>query len=319
MVRKRVLVTGASGFIGRWSVPPLIAASYDVHAVIHSGPGKIPEPLRGAEVHTADLLDARAVEALIGAVRPSHLLHFAWIAAPGVYWTSPENRAWLAAGKHLLQSFHAGGGIRAVMAGSCAEYDWSRAQVCDEWTSPLAGSGTEPVPLYADCKLAMQRALVDFGTAHGMSTAWGRIFFQYGPAEHRDRLAASVIGSLLAGREALCSHGRQIRSFLHVADVGAAFAAVLDSRVEGPVNIGSGDRITLAQLVDEIARQLGRPDLVRFGARPAPPSEPPLLVPAVERLRNEVGWQPHFNLHDGIADTIRWWRETSSDAGARSR
>jgi nucleoside-diphosphate-sugar epimerase len=162
---------------------------------------------------------------------------------------------------------------------------------------------------YAECKIAMQRALAAFGSVRHLSTAWGRIFFQFGPDEHPDRLVASVIVNLLSGREALCTHGRQIRSFLHVADVGSAFAALLDSVTEGPVNMGSPDRISVAGLLEEIAVQIGRPELVRLGVRSAPSSEPPLLVPDVERLYNEVGWRPQFGLPDAIADTISWWRQ----------
>lgn len=314
-MQKRVLVTGASGFIGRWSVPPLIAAGYDVHGTTHAG-REMPAQLLGAEMHRLDLLDAAAVESLLGTVQPSHLLHFAWIATPGVYWNSPENTRWLAAGKNLLGSFRASGGVRAVMAGTCAEYDWSRVGVCDERSSPLAAGSITP---YAQCKLAMQKALAQFGDAHGVSTAWGRIFFQYGPDEHLDRLVASVITNLLAGREAPCSHGRQIRSFLHVADVGAAFAALLDTSIEGAVNIGSDERVSIAELLGRISLQIGRPDLLRLGARSAPP-EPPLLVPDVQRLRDEVGWRPHFTLDEGIADTIGWWRaKLQNDASAANR
>jgi nucleoside-diphosphate-sugar epimerase len=315
MARKVVLVSGAGGFIGRWSVPSLIDGGYEVHAVLARTAGRtVPAQLRGAEIHCADLLLPKSVDTLMEAVNPSHLLHFAWTATPGAYWTSPDNYRWLAASQHLLQCFHANGGVRAVMAGSCAEYDWSRVGVCNEFTSPLGDENGATRTPYVECKLAMQKALGDFASAHRLSTAWGRIFYQFGPAEHPDRLVASVIISLLQGREALCSHGRQIRSFLHVADVGAAFAALLDSAAVGPVNVGSGERITLADLLGEIGLQIGRPELLRLGARSAPPSEPPLLVPDVERLSREVGWRPHFSLSEGIADTIAWWRLRQSNA-----
>jgi nucleoside-diphosphate-sugar epimerase len=58
-----------------------------------------------------------------------------------------------------------------------------------------------------------------------------------------------------------------------------------------------------------VGRQIGRPDLLQLGARSAPANEPALLVPAVARLRDEVGWQPRFRLRDGIADSIAWWRQ----------
>jgi nucleoside-diphosphate-sugar epimerase len=303
-----VLVSGAGGFIGRWSVPRLMAAGYEVHAVVGRTASPLPAQLRGAEIHRTDLLDGASVQKLTAAVKPSHLLHFAWMATPGVYWTSPDNYRWLAASQHLLQCFEDNGGVRAVMAGSCAEYDWSRVGVCDERTSPLADDGKAPIPPYTECKIALQKALERCGVSQRLSTAWGRIFFQFGPGEHPDRLVASVIVSLLSGREAPCTHGRQIRSFLHVADVGSAFAALLDSDTMGPVNIGSGVPISIAELLGNIASQIGRPELIRLGARDAPPFEPPLLIPAIDRLCREVGWRPHFGLTDGIADAIAWWR-----------
>jgi nucleoside-diphosphate-sugar epimerase len=318
MARKVVVVSGAGGFIGRWSVPRLIAGGYHVHAIAARAPGRDPPAqLSGAEIHYADLLRKESVDALMHEVRPSHLLHFAWVATPGVYWTSPENRRWLAASQHLLQSFQENGGTRVVMAGSCAEYDWSRVGVCNERCSPLADDGVAITP-YAECKIAMQRALATYGSVRHLSTAWGRIFFQFGPGEHPDRLVASVITNLLSGREALCTHGRQIRSFLHVADLGAAFAALLDSVTEGPVNMGSPDRISIAGLLQEIALQIGRPELLRLGIRSAPPAEPSLLVPDVERLYKEVGWRPRFAMHDAIADTISWWRQRAASGDASS-
>jgi nucleoside-diphosphate-sugar epimerase len=350
---KRVLVSGAGGFIGRWSVPALLRLGYEVHAVLSGNASRdVPEQLRGAKIHFADLLDDSAIDELTTEVKPSHLLHFAWIATPGVYWNSAENLRWLAASERLLHSFHAHGGSRVMMAGSCAEYDWSRVEVCDELSSPLAttkaaipnstaagldatatpsGSGAAltdaaappndavaAVSRYAACKIALQTLLADFGREEHLSTAWGRIFFQFGPYEHPDRLVPSVICNLLLNREAPCSHGRQIRSFLHVADVGEAFAAVLDSELEGPVNIGSDERVSLADLVDRISRQIGRPELLRLGARPAAPQEPSLLVPEIHRLRDEARWRPRFTLNEALSDTIAWWRDRLLDPGRRA-
>jgi len=321
MQGRRVLVTGAGGFIGRWSVPPLLRAGFEVHAVRSGHANRaVPAELEGSVVHVADLLSEAAIDALMVAVQPTHLLHFAWIATPGVYWSSAENHRWLQASRSLLRSFAAYGGQRVVMAGSCAEYDWSRVEVCDERSSALADQAEAAPSVYAGCKIAMQRSLAEFADRRAISTSWGRIFFQFGPYEHPDRLVPSVIRNLLLNREAPCSLGTQVRSFLHVADVGAAFAAVLDSAVEGPINIGSGERITLADLIDRIARQIGRPDLVRLGARPSTAHEPRLLVPELHRLIDEVKWRPRFTLRDGLLDTIAWWRgQIPSGAPAEER
>src|SRR5271165_2935057 len=275
MAGKRVLVTGAGGFIGRSALGALALRDYEVHGVV-SPTGEI-LPLPAERAHRADLLDARSIDALLDDVRPTHLMHFAWIAEPGVYWNSADNYRWLAASQHLLHGFRNRGGLRAVVAGSCAEYDWSRVSVCHERESPLAGStgaAGAPVSAYTECKLALQGILDELGRALGLSSAWGRIFFQFGPYEHPRRLVASVINDLLSEREALCTHGRQVRSFLHVADVGAAFAALLDSALEGPVNVGSGEAISIAELLTTLARRIGRPDLIKLGARQAPAGEP---------------------------------------------
>jgi nucleoside-diphosphate-sugar epimerase len=323
MRAKRVLVTGAGGFIGRWSVPALLRLGYEVHAVLSQKAGAgapryrgIPEQPLGATTHFADLLDVSSMNTLMEAVKPTHLLHFAWIATPGVYWESEQNLLWATAGERLLALFRDQGGRRVLMAGSCAEYDWSRVGVCDESTSPLADASGTPVSRYAACKLALQRTLAQVGHEDHLSTAWGRIFFQFGPYEHPGRLVPSVIRNLLLGREAPCSHGRQVRSFLHAADVGAAFAAVLDSELEGPVNIGSEEKITVGQLAQRIARQIGRRDLLRMGERPAPANEPALLVPAVHRLRDQAHWRPSFTLDQALSETIDWWRGRLTDAEA---
>src|SRR5258706_1738280 len=116
---KRVLVTGARGFIGRRTLPLLSTHGFEVHAVtsreIVPGDPKV-------TWHRADLLDGRQIDSLIATIAPTHLLHLAWIATPGSYQTSAENLRWLEAGIHLTRSFSITGGKRLVAAGSCAEY-----------------------------------------------------------------------------------------------------------------------------------------------------------------------------------------------------
>ncbi|MHB1231525.1 MAG: NAD-dependent epimerase/dehydratase family protein [Burkholderiales bacterium] len=303
---KRVLLTGATGFIGRHTLPLLIEGGYEVHATTHALPGS---EQNAAHWHQVDLMNPAAVADLLGTIKPSHLLHFAWYAEPGKYWTSEQNFHWVQASMHLLEVFGKNGGERVVMAGTCAEYDWSDGR-CIESQTPI-----RPTSIYGACKAALQHLLQAYGQQFAMSTAWGRIFHLYGPHEHRARLVPSVILPLLSGQTAPCSSGEQQRDFLHVRDVASAFVALLDSDVMGPVNIGSGQPVAVKGVAERIAAYLGRPELVSLGAMQSRPDEPPLLVADVSRLTNEVKWAPFYNLDAGLASTIAWWREQSSKVG----
>jgi nucleoside-diphosphate-sugar epimerase len=299
---KRVLVTGASGFIGRHTLPALALRGFEVHAV-SSQPR--PSPAADARWHRSDLLRGADVRQLMDSVQPTHLLHLAWFAVPGQFWTSPENLRWVQASLELLSVFESVGGRRLVAAGSCAEYEWSDVD-CDEHDTPL-----RPATLYGTCKHALHLVMEKFADRR-LSTAWGRVFHLYGPHEHPDRLVPSVICSLLDGRPAQCTLGTQVRDFLHVADVAGAFVALLDSPVGGGVNIASGTPVSIANLVSTIGRQMGAESLVRLGARPLPAHEQPRLTARVARLRDEVGWTPTISLESGLEQTTEWWRSARS-------
>ncbi|HEX8747033.1 MAG TPA: NAD(P)-dependent oxidoreductase [Pyrinomonadaceae bacterium] len=302
---KRVLVTGAGGFVGRHCLPLLTARGFEVHAVARSGAA--PEGLEsGASWHRADLLEAAQVSELLKRVRPTHLLHLAWYAEPGKYWTAVENLAWVQASLGLLQQFALFGGRRVVVAGTCAEYDW-RYGFCSEHLTPLL-----PRTLYGVCKQALHGMLEAAAERLSLSAAWGRIFFLYGPHEHPARLVPHVIGGLLRREAVACTEGTQLRDYLYVRDVASAFVSLLASEATGAVNISSGQPVEVREIVYRIADQLEGRELVRLGALPAPEGEPPLLVGDNARLKTEVGWTPAYSLPDGLAETIHWWRSLRS-------
>lgn len=310
---KRVLITGARGFIGRHCLPLLLASGFEVHAVSskHSE-ARAQAPGTGPHWHTADLLDAAQVSALLAQVRPTHLLHLAWYTVPGKYWTSLENFRWVQASLDLFEAFASGGGARLVVAGTCAEYDWTEGY-CSEQSTPL-----RPSTPYGTCKHSLQLMLEAFAGQTGLSSAWGRLFFLYGPYEYPERLVASVIRSLLRGEPARCSHGNQLRDFLYVEDAAAAFVALLNGTVTGAINIASGRAVALKEIVNQIGQRLRRQDLIRLGAVPAAHNEPPLLVADITRLRDEVGWQSGYDLEAGLDRTISWWEKTiAADAPQR--
>jgi nucleoside-diphosphate-sugar epimerase len=284
---KRVLVTGASGFIGRHTLKHLSDAGYEVHPV---------------SSRDADLLNERDRRDLLDRIRPTHLLHLAWHVPPGKYWTSLENIRWLHASLDLITAFAAAGGQRLVTAGTCAEYSWTGDGVCREDLTPL-----EPASLYGSSKDALRRMQESLARQLKISAAWGRIFFPYGPGEPSERLVPSVIRSVIAGQPALCSHGRQVRDFMYVDDVARAFTALLDSSYTGAINIGTGEPVTIAEIAQSAARATGAPELLELGALPARVGEPDVLLAETTQLRS-IGFTPRWNLDDAMTATAAWWR-----------
>lgn len=295
----RILVTGATGFIGKATLAALAGGDDEVIGIHRA---ETPPDIPGIDWRRGDLTDMAATAALVAETRPTHLVALGWYMGPGNQ-QAVENFRWIQYAIDLLFAFAEAGGERVVFCGSCMEYDWSREAKLHETGTPLC-----PDTEYGAAKAALFRAYGPLTAKLGLSAAWARPFFLYGPGESPRRLAADVIISCLEGREALCSHGRQRRDFLHVEDVGRAMAALLGSDLTGPVNIGSGTAIPLATLIEEAGRQAGRPDLIRLGARPARPNDAPLVEADATRLTEELGFVPRFDLETGIADTVAWWR-----------
>ncbi len=293
---KKVLVTGATGFIGRHSLPRLCESNYEVHAV--TGQRSPHGNTEDVVWHRANLLEPYEIATLVENVRPTHLLHFAWYAVPGKYWTAPENLAWVRATASLMQAFSDQGGQRAVMAGSCAEYDW-KFDYCSEQFTPC-----RPATLYGACKHSMQTLLDAWSKQTGLSSAWGRIFFLYGPHEYPSRLVPSIIHSLLNNEPARCTHGNQVRDFMYVEDAAAAFVELLGSDATGAVNIASGVPAPLKEVIYMVADYLNKRGLVQLGAVSVPTGEPDTLIADVSRLCDEVGFRPRYGLKEGIALTI---------------
>jgi len=298
---KKVLVTGASGFIGRYCLPLLVQQGYEIHAVARQKPQETIE--QDVRWHECDLLQPGSASSLVQQTRPTHLLHLAWYAVPQKFWTAPANLDWVRASLDLLRSFTESGGERIVAAGTCAEYAWDSGECLEAQTALL------PHTLYGSCKLAFGQILDSWGRQTGLSSAWGRVFFLYGPQEHPSRVVAYVTQSLLEGKEALCSDGTQMRDFLHVEDVASAFVSMLGSDVDGPVNIGSGKAVALRDVLMTIGELTGRPELLRFGARGSAGEAPAFWANNQKLLQS--GWSPRYNLTRGLAETVEWWRNSA--------
>jgi len=298
----KILVTGAGGYVGAPTTRALVLDGCDVHVL-----GRLDPAVPGSTFHRADLLQTVDLSATIEEIGAETLLHLAWSVKPAKFWTDLANLDWTAASLRLFHAFAESGGKRIVGVGSCAEYDWS-ASPMTEFSSPV-----RPATLYGKAKANVWSLLEALGHQEGLSVAWGRLFFLYGPGEPPGKLVADAVNALLARRRFLTTAGLQRRDFFYVEDAGEALASLTLSSVVGPVNIASGQGISVRTLLEHIEAATGTNDLIDFGARALAEGEPLELVADISRLRDEVGFAPKFSLADGIARTVTWWREKAAE------
>jgi nucleoside-diphosphate-sugar epimerase len=295
----RVLVTGASGFIGAQVTKILLGGNHQVGLLVMPADPMIRlQPLQNRfETISAKLEDTDLVEKSINRFKPEACIHLAWYAEPGKYLDSAQNIQSLASSLSLFQKLIKAGCRRIVAAGTCFEYDTNFGYLQEN--TPV-----HPASLYAAAKLSCCLMGSQLAAQAKISFAWGRIFYPYGPQEDQRRLVPAAIIALKQGVPFLASPGDQVRDYIHVADVAAAFCTLMEKQADGVFNISTGLPVSIRQLLETLGKLMNRSDLIQLGARPYRNWEPPFICGDNIRLRN-LGWNSHYSLTDGLLETIR--------------
>lgn len=283
----RVLVTGATGYIGRPVVDALHAAGY---AVVTAGR----RPVDGADHLPCDLLDSPDLAALVRSARATHLMLLAWEAGHGAYWTHPDNPRWALTTAALVDAFCRAGGNGIAVAGSSAEYDWTRGW-CREDDTPAV-----PATPYGQAKDAARRLCQTIARSAGVPLAWGRIFLSCGPGEDDRRLVPSVIDALRGRRAPFALDAEAQRDFLHVTDTAAALVRLLSAGADGVANVSSGLPVRVGDVVRGLARSIGADPAPLLALAARKDAEPRLLAGEPARL-TALGWAPRVSLDEALA------------------
>ncbi|MEL7546799.1 MAG: NAD(P)-dependent oxidoreductase [Pseudomonadota bacterium] len=300
---RRVLVTGATGFVGRQTLLPLKVEGVEIVALTTKTPS---DPVDGVTYIECDLTDLQVLQETVAQIAATDLMHLAWRPIRSGLWGTPENLRWLELTLKLVEAFADAGGKRVLATGSSGDYSWE-AGLCHETRTPL-----QPTTVYGQVKVAVFHAVSAICETRGIEFVWPRLFFLYGPGEHPSRLAASVAISVLRNEPAMCSHGMQLRDYMHVADAGRGLASLMTSDLTGPFNLATGEAVRVKDVILGIAEAAGRVDLVKLGARDAPAFEPPLIVADMSKLNDtNLAWAPRFDLASGTRDTLEWYRAQS--------
>lgn len=270
---KLVLLTGATGFVGRQVLRAFGESATSVRLVVREGREAVVGKGTKIEgiVRTPDLFaeSARWWEKACAGI--DTVVHVAWYAEPEKYLQSPKNIDCLRGTLELARGAVNASVRRIIGVGSCAEYDLSVGLVAVN--TPL-----RPTTAYAGAKAAAFLALSQWLPIENVEFAWCRLFYLYGEGEDARRLVPYLRQRLEAGEPADLTAGNQIRDFVDVRDAGRMIAQAALGTAQGPINVCTGVPITVRQLAEQIADEYGRRDLLRFGARPENLFDPPRVV-----------------------------------------
>jgi nucleoside-diphosphate-sugar epimerase len=282
----KVLLTGASGFIGRYVLKQILNAKIDTVVLGRSRPNGY----KGDYVE-ADLLQSADFKGLVQRIGASHLIHLAWYAEHGQYWASPLNLRWVEASVRLVEAFCAAGGKKVIATGTCAEYDWSYG-FCSEDCTPLT-----PASLYGTSKDATRRLLGALCRDHKTQFAWGRIFLPYGSGEDSRRLIPSLLDVFQRKRPPFGVNANSYRDFLHVEDVANGFVKLLLSEAHGSYNISSGQPIQIAEVVKLMGLRFKENPSIVLDLSTVRPGEPRIIYGNSQKLQ-DLGWQPGHSINE---------------------
>ena len=290
----RVLVTGASGFIGSHICRRLLEEGAEVHGV--SRAARESAALRWWQ---ADLTDADAAARLVRRIRPDAIYHLAGHASG-----SRSLNAVLPSLHHNLVA-----AVNVMIAAARSECGLVLLTGSLEEPEPIAG---DPVPTspYAAAKHAAGSFGRMLAALDELPVVNLRVFMVYGPGQlDQTKLVPYVITSLLRGEPFKLSSGSRPVDWVYVEDVADAFlaAAQRPDLAGETIDVGSGELVTVRSIVEQIAKLTGSGMQLEFGTLPDRPLET-VRAADVEHARARLGWQLQTSLVDGLLATIEWFR-----------
>ncbi|GFD88110.1 CDP-4-dehydro-6-deoxy-D-gulose 4-reductase [Tenacibaculum sp. KUL152] len=290
----KILITGASGFIGRAVVKTLLEKGIDFATIGRSRPKYVAD----SQFIQMDLSrhTITSLAEMIERAECTHLLHLAWYVEPKQFWSAQENMDWVAHSITLFRAFHKAGGRTIVSSGSCAEYTNSNETLNE------SKSDASPNTLYGAAKLSLKNVASAWALEHNVNFRWARIFFAYGPGMPDAKLIPSLINSL-DGKEPLFSvNASDRRDFVYIDDIVQAILCLLTSSKNGTFNVCSQQGHSVFEILDVLQELTGCnvEPIKRIANKSA--SNTPIV--GSNKYLKEIGWQPQYDLVSGLSEMI---------------
>ena len=311
---KRVLVTGAAGFLGSHLCERFIKDGYYVIGMDNLITGRLKNiehlfPLANFEFYNHDVSKFIHVPGQL-----DYILHFASPASPIDYLKIPIQTLKVGSlGIHNCLGLAKAKGARLMIASTSEVYGDPSVHPQPEsyWgnVNPVGPRG-----VYDEAKRFQEAITMAYHTYHGLETRIVRIFNTYGPRMRLNdgRVLPAFIGQALRGEDlTIFGDGSQTRSFCYVDDLIEGIVRLLHSDCADPVNIGNPDEITIGQFAEEIIALTGTSQKVIY--KDLPIDDPKQRQPDITKARALLGWEPQVDRKEGLKRTYAYFRSLSED------
>jgi nucleoside-diphosphate-sugar epimerase len=305
----RVLVTGATGFIGSHLARRLVADGADVHVLTSTVssvyPVRLLEIRDRVVLHGGNLTDPSAMASVVERAKPSIVFHLGAYTHVGKSWNRLDEciQTNVQGTVNLLQ---------ALARDECRRFVYtSTSEVYGDVAVPFReDSSVNPLSPYSVSKYAGERFCLMLQRGRGWPIVVVRPFNAYGPAQSPDRVIPEIIVKALRKERLAMTQGRQTREFNFVGDLVEGFLrAATAPGVEGKVfNIGGGEEVAMRDLAPIILDLMGNPIVAEIGALPDRPTEIWHMRSDSTKAREELGYRPRWSLVEGLEETIAWYR-----------
>ena len=311
---KRVVITGAAGFLGSHLCDRFIKEGYQVLAMDNLITGNIKNlehllPLENFEFYHQDVSNHVHVSGEV-----DYILHFASPASPIDYLKIPIQTLKVSSlGTHNLLGLAKAKKAKILVASTSEVYGdpLVHPQTEDYWgnVNPIGPRG-----VYDEAKRFQEAITMAYHNFHGVDVSMVRIFNTYGPRMRLNdgRVLPAFIGQALRGEDlTVFGDGSQTRSFCYVADLVEGIYRLLMSKISQPVNIGNPDEITILEFAKEIIKLTGTDQKIVF--KELPKDDPMQRQPDISRAKKELGWQPKIDRAEGLRITYDYFKSLSED------
>ncbi|HVL69223.1 MAG TPA: UDP-glucuronic acid decarboxylase family protein [Vicinamibacterales bacterium] len=314
--RKRVVITGAAGFIGSHLSETLLDMGYEVVGIDNL--------LTGDTANIAHLVNRdftfikHDVTNYIYVEGPVHaVLHWASPASPIDYLELPIPTLKVGAlGTHKALGLAKAKGARFVLASTSEVYGdpLQHPQKETYWgnVNPIGPRG-----VYDEAKRFAEAMTTAYHRYHGVDTKIVRIFNTYGPRMRVNdgRAVPAFMSQALRNEDVtIFGSGEQTRSFCYVSDLVDGIIRLMESDLHEPVNIGNPHEMTIEEIARTIIRISGSRSQIVY--RPLPEDDPKVRRPDITRARTLLGWEPKVPLDEGLLKTLAYFRTKVQGAGA---